>query len=72
MESLEGQPAGELEGAGVRAGEVQRAECRAVDVDPNLVVRGVIAKGGVIGHILAIDTKDELHTIVEVKRATNI
>src|ERR1700761_2243862 len=52
---LEGKPSRELEGACIRAREVQRPECARVYIDADLVVLSVIAEADSIGYVLAVD-----------------
>jgi hypothetical protein len=69
-EGLEGEPSGELEGAGVGAGEVESSEGAGVHVDADPVIRCVIAEGDGIGHILAVDPEDGLGPFGDVEGAT--
>src|SRR5271156_6211797 len=69
-DNLEREPSRELEGAGICAGEVERAEGAAVDIGLDLVVGGVVAEGDGIGHVLAIDSEDEFGTFGDVEGAT--
>lgn len=67
---LEDKPSGELESAGVGAGEAEGPEAAVIHIDPDLIIRSVVPKGDRIGYILAIDTKDELGSFSEHKGAT--
>jgi hypothetical protein len=69
---LENQPTRELEGPRVSTGKSQRTKGRlSVDVEGDGVVGGVIAKGDMVGHVLAIHSKDKLGAIGDVEGTTD-
>ena len=69
---LERKPSGKLECTSIGAGEAERSEGGGrVYVYTDGVVGRVVAEGYVVGHVLAVNSEDELSAFGDVERTAD-